>query len=301
MPRVSVLITNYNNGPWIRACVDSALAQTRPADEVIVFDDGSTDDSLATLRAYGPRIRLIEGDRREKPISLVCQAEAIAHAFAASDGDHIFMLDGDDCYQPRRIELALQTWESRPTANLVQGPHLDIDESGNPLGEARRPRPASDRYREAIFASHDVEWFYATSMQSFRRDFLSRHLPLDLPNRLDCALDMRLAYLAALSPGGVASHHEIATLYRRRRTSMSHQTGLNSLSRLQFNRMHIDCFNSYARAAGHPGIVPWRNPRYLMQFARHYLPTTLGTRLARWKARRALARQCKRPRQHGTA
>jgi glycosyltransferase involved in cell wall biosynthesis len=46
-----ILIDNYNNGPWLRACVDSALDQTRPADEVIVYDDGSNDDSRAILRS----------------------------------------------------------------------------------------------------------------------------------------------------------------------------------------------------------------------------------------------------------
>jgi glycosyltransferase involved in cell wall biosynthesis len=291
MPTVSVLINNYNNAPWLRECVDSALTQTRPADEVIVFDDGSTDDSLEILRGYGKRVRLIEGGIREKPISIVCQAEAVARAFAASSGDCVFLLDGDDCYLPRRIELALQAWELRLEANLVQGPKIEIDEAGRKIMEVREPRPAGDRYLEAILASNEVEWFYPTSMQSFRRDFLARHLPLELPNRLDCAMDIRLAFLAALSPGGVACHDEAATLYRVRRHSMSELTGLNGLSRRDYNRMHMECFNRYAKEAGCPGIVPWKNRRYLLQFARQYLPEGLGTRLASWKAGRALERR----------
>ena len=55
--------SNNNNGPWWRAGVDSVLARTRPADEIIVYDGGSTDDSLSIFRSYGNRIRLIEGLR----------------------------------------------------------------------------------------------------------------------------------------------------------------------------------------------------------------------------------------------
>ena len=85
-PRIGVLINNYNNGPWLRACVDSVLAQTRPADEIVVYDDGSTDDSVAVLRSYGDRIRLLEGVHDFVRPGMHSQGHAVAAAFAASNG-----------------------------------------------------------------------------------------------------------------------------------------------------------------------------------------------------------------------
>ncbi|MDR2463069.1 MAG: glycosyltransferase [Verrucomicrobiales bacterium] len=50
--KFSVLINNYNYRPFLRECVDSALARTLPAHEIIIVDDGSTDNSLAVLREH---------------------------------------------------------------------------------------------------------------------------------------------------------------------------------------------------------------------------------------------------------
>jgi cellulose synthase/poly-beta-1,6-N-acetylglucosamine synthase-like glycosyltransferase len=77
-PRVGVLINNTNNGPWLRATVDSVLARTRPADEITVYDGGSTDDSLSILRSYGNRIRLIEGMHDATRPGTASQGAAIA-------------------------------------------------------------------------------------------------------------------------------------------------------------------------------------------------------------------------------
>lgn len=290
-PTTAILITNYNNAPWLRACLDSALAQTRPADEIIVYDDDSSDESREILRSYGERLRWLAGPARPepRPLGLICQTEGIARALAASTADLVSMLDGDDCYLPGRIETAVKAWEKRPEACLVQGPIREIDEAGVPRVEWRYPRPAGDDYLGAVLRSHDVWWFYPTSAQLFRRDFLERHLPMELPNRLDCAIDMRLAYLAALSPGGVSAYDEVATLYRRREVSMGARTGYHARSRAEINRMHIRCFNAYAEAAGRGRVNPWRNRRYVLQRVRAWLPRALGDRLAEWKARRELA------------
>lgn len=290
-PQTSILVTNYNNAPWLRACLDSALAQTCPADEIVVYDDGSTDDSRAILSSYGDRIRWLPGPFRPepRPSGLICQAEGVARAFEASRGELVFMLDGDDCYLPGRIEMALQVWEKRPNASLVHGPMVEIDETGKTGPELRFPHPPDDDYLHAILRSHDVWWFYPSSAQSFRRDFLECHLPVELHPGLTPAIDIRLAFLAALSLGGVASHDEPGALYRRLSSSNAFNTGFNTTSRLAINRMHADCFNAYARAAGKPEVHPWRSGRHLLQVGRALLPAVVGDALANWKARHASA------------
>src|SRR5215203_1727189 len=59
--QISVLINNRDNAPFLRRCVESVLEQSMPADEVIVYDDGSTDNSVAILEEFGIRIRVLQG------------------------------------------------------------------------------------------------------------------------------------------------------------------------------------------------------------------------------------------------
>jgi hypothetical protein len=57
-PLVSILIPCYNARPWIAQCIQSAIDQTYPHKEIVVFDDGSTDGSLDVIRDFSDRIRL---------------------------------------------------------------------------------------------------------------------------------------------------------------------------------------------------------------------------------------------------
>ncbi|MES1194409.1 MAG: glycosyltransferase, partial [Opitutus sp.] len=58
--KTSVLINTMNHADFIEDCVESVLVQTHLPDEIIVYDDGSTDDTVARLRQYSNRITLIE-------------------------------------------------------------------------------------------------------------------------------------------------------------------------------------------------------------------------------------------------
>ena len=63
MPEISVIILNYNGGKWLRGCLDALAAQTgAPPFEILLFDNGSSDDSVGLARAYYPDVRIVRSD-----------------------------------------------------------------------------------------------------------------------------------------------------------------------------------------------------------------------------------------------
>jgi glycosyltransferase involved in cell wall biosynthesis len=92
--RFSIVITSYNQRPFIQAAVDSALRQRDVLREVIVVDDGSTDGSLELLRSYGQAIRLVALPHNQGAIV----ARNCGAALAA--GEYLAFLDGDDVLMP---------------------------------------------------------------------------------------------------------------------------------------------------------------------------------------------------------
>ncbi len=281
--KISVLINNYNNGPWLRQCVDSALTQTRPADEVIVYDDGSTDDSIALLRTYGDRIRLILGKHDDRLSPIQCAAAAVAKAFAASAGDFVCLLDGDDFYAPDHLEKVLAAWAESPRAVMVQSPLRVVNVAGEFIRMDIKLQPKDGDYLKAIYSTHTLEWFYSTSALAFRADFLRALLPVAIPAGSTGALDMRLSFMAALDGNGVVTLPQATVLYRKRKGSMGQVVGYSSLSARQRSKIQVTCFNEYARGAGKPALRYWRNWSMLLQLLREKTPPAVGDYFARRK------------------
>ncbi len=91
--RLSVVVPNHNYGQFVGSAIDSALAVDWPEVEVIVIDDGSTDDSWSVIRSFGSRITAIRQERSGPRVA--CNA-----GFAASTGDVVIFLDSDDLLDP---------------------------------------------------------------------------------------------------------------------------------------------------------------------------------------------------------
>src|SRR5262245_53234733 len=97
-PRVSILIPAYNAGVWIAESIRSALAQTWENKEIIVVDDGSSDDTLRLARRFESAAVLV--------VSQANQGAAAARnkAFSLCQGDYIQWLDADDLLETDKIE-----------------------------------------------------------------------------------------------------------------------------------------------------------------------------------------------------
>lgn len=107
-PLVSVLVPCFNAERWVAATLESVLAQTWPAVEIIVVVDGATDGSLAVARSYEDRgVRVLTEDRRGA-------AAARNRAFAEASGDVIQFLDADDILAPDKIERQMRVLAEHP-------------------------------------------------------------------------------------------------------------------------------------------------------------------------------------------
>jgi glycosyltransferase involved in cell wall biosynthesis len=127
---VSVIIPTYNRAHFVREAIDSALAQTLPAAEVIVVDDGSSDDTPSTLAGYGNRIRAV----RQQNGGV---AAARNRGAALASGDLLAFLDADDVWLPHKLARQVQRFQSEPGIGLVHCGVVDVDKGGTALGEHR--------------------------------------------------------------------------------------------------------------------------------------------------------------------
>ena len=279
-PRIGVLINNFNNGSWLRECVDSVLAQTRMPNEIIVYDDGSTDDSLDILRSYGNRIHLIEGTHNADRTGYESQAHAVYRAFADSTSDHLYLLDGDDTFLPEKIASYETAWATRPEAVLVQASTRLIDSQSKPErdGYEELKHPADKDFLAATYRTQDTDLYYSTSALAFSSAFLSIGLPLDYSDKIALAVDNRLASIAPLH-GTILSLPESLTLWRQHSRSQSRQGDQRSPLAGTLRRHHY--FNNYARKLKRRPLRLWFNTRFYRQFVRRYLPNWLSDPFAK--------------------
>lgn len=104
---VSIVIPSYNAGPWVGACIQSALDQTWRDTEIIVIDDGSTDDSREVITSFGDRVRYEFGPNRGG-------AAARNRGLELARGEWIQFLDADDLLLPECIERKLEMAAKSP-------------------------------------------------------------------------------------------------------------------------------------------------------------------------------------------
>ncbi|KSB88499.1 glycosyl transferase [Caulobacter vibrioides] len=96
LPRISVLVNNYNYAAYLPACIDSVLAQDYADFELIVVDDGSKDNSREIIAGYGDRLVAVLKENGG-------QASSFNAGFAAASGEILCLLDADDAFLPGKL------------------------------------------------------------------------------------------------------------------------------------------------------------------------------------------------------
>ena len=170
-PFVSVIITNYNYEVFLPRAVNSVFEQDYPQMELIVVDDGSTDNSVEYLRSLGDKIKLVLKSNGGP-------ASALNAGFAASQGEIICILDADDCYLPGKIDTVVSILKQYPNAEWCFHALQVEDMQGKVL--RRTPpyfgKPVNFRWRLRIGLR--VPPAGPTTGLCFQRGLLERILPL---------------------------------------------------------------------------------------------------------------------------
>jgi glycosyltransferase involved in cell wall biosynthesis len=187
MPKLSVCMATYNGGRWVREQLASILGQLAPDDEVVVSDDGSTDDTVAVVRAFGdPRVRVLEGNTFRSP------ARNFENALREARGELVALSDQDDVWLEGRVALIRERLAPAvPPVRLVAIDAVVTDERGAVLDPSlfrkigARPGLLKNVYDNS----------YVGACLAFRRELLEVALPF--PSGIPMH-DMWLGLLAEL-------------------------------------------------------------------------------------------------------
>lgn len=144
-PLVSVIIPVYNAAAYLRETIDSVLAQLYPNIEVLVVDDGSTEDLSRIVAAYGDRVRYVR-----KPNGGPASARNLGVRMATAD--YIAFLDADDVWEPEKLRAQIDMLLLHPSLGLVYSTVSEIDRDGRlrSASRGRQQRPSGD-IAQALF------------------------------------------------------------------------------------------------------------------------------------------------------
>jgi glycosyltransferase involved in cell wall biosynthesis len=193
-PTIAAVITNYNYARFLPYALDSVLAQTSPFDEIIVVDDGSTDNSLEVLAQYDSRIKVIS-------IANGGQTGAARAGIIASISDYIYTLDADDFADPQLVRVVkLCLADKRPVK--VQFQLRGVGAEGELIGSTFPTFPEKYDRPEMLQDNRSYGFYISppTSGNVFSREALERlgFRSFDSRGAFDGSASLAMPYLGEI-------------------------------------------------------------------------------------------------------
>jgi glycosyltransferase involved in cell wall biosynthesis len=215
-PSISVAINNFNNESYLEECIESVLFQTEKPSEIIIVDDGSTDNSRNVLERYKKEhsfIKIVYQENRG-------QLAAVASGIQSAASDVVALLDSDDAYDVDYISNLLIRWQEFPKTDLMYcryksfGDDQIIKEGTNSnnvqldpewLGPVDTDKPY--QYGRSNLLAYYFPWYYCgniTSTISIKKSHFNK-INLDIllndKNAPKHCADLALLFCSALSNG----------------------------------------------------------------------------------------------------
>lgn len=199
---VSVALATYNGEDYLAEQLDSILIQTVPPREIVIFDDGSTDSTMAILEEFAQRVPFtVKIFRNACNLGYVRNFDRVLQACS---GSIVFLCDQDDVWFPEKIEGVLKVFSECRRATLVVHDLEFCDRDLVPIGQTKLQRMAQGA---------DIERDYVVGMATaVRGDFLRLCLPI--PASVGMAHD-RWLHDCAAAVGGKVVLPQVLALYRR--------------------------------------------------------------------------------------
>lgn len=233
MPRVSVVMAAKNYARFLPEAVESVRAQTFADWELLIIDDGSSDNTPEVVRPFlsDPRVRYFRADR-------LGQSRAKNLGIGLSRGEFVAFLDADDAWEPTKFEKQLALFTNRPNVGVVFCRRSMMDEKGTPLA---RPAGTVPPPRGEVLREMFVQNFVCFSSAIVRRAVFSRTGAFD--PQWDLAIDFDL-WLR------VAKHYEFDYVDEE---LVRYRTGHGNLSKKLLDR--VDTALSIMHRAGERKVI----------------------------------------------
>lgn len=208
-PLISIVIPAYNAAPFLKTSIQSALDQRDVEYEVIVVDDGSTDETAAVLTDFTDisQLQIVRHENRGPSASRNT-------ALQLAKGEYVGFLDADDLWNPMKAAAHIALMETSPNLDLTYSWWQVIDEIGNPTGRFNIT-PIERLPAGATFEGLLLENFTGTASTVIcRRTAVARVGGFDSNLRANVDLDLWLR-IAALRDGNIGLVPNILTSYRK--------------------------------------------------------------------------------------
>src|SRR6478672_1447783 len=246
-PLISILVNNYNYGGYLKEAIDSALNQTYHNIEVIVVDDGSTDNSREIIASYDTSIIPVYKENGG-------QASALNAGFAISRGEIVSLLDSDDVWLPQKVEKVVEAFCSYPSGAVVYHKVQNIDKTGIHSGKPWPPyNPIKGNISNQVAKTGGWWPFPPSTALSFRREFLCKVMNIPEQEYRICAD----TYLADLAPfwGDVVGIDQVLSHYRLHNSnnwshSIEAQENSRTVRELQYHELRVNVLNRTLKRLG---------------------------------------------------
>lgn len=210
--KVSILIPAYNVGPFIAKAIESALAQDYQDKEIIVVNDGSTDETGKVLSSFEGRIQLAE-----QPNAGPAAARNLA--LGMSTGEYVALLDGDDLWLPGRLRILVDYLDANSEITLMTSDAYLLRDRSPSDETYYQSRPRRLRFRTEDQSFWICQYNFVLGMVVARRSAFDKHGAFDESLRTYEDWDLWLRFICSGERAGIVDRP--LAYYRRRRESLT--------------------------------------------------------------------------------